>query len=31
MSDLMDRQIKAAIDVELSKKGLTEVEGGTTG
>jgi len=28
MSDLMDRQIKAAIDVELSKKGLTEVEEG---
>ena len=26
-SDLMDRQIKAALDVELSKKGLTLVDG----
>ena len=27
LSDLTDRQIKAAIDVELSKKGLTLVDG----
>lgn len=27
LSDLTDRQIKAAIDVELSKKGLTPVDG----
>jgi hypothetical protein len=29
-SDLTDRQIKAAIDVELSKKGLTQVDEGQT-
>jgi hypothetical protein len=28
LNDLTDRQVKSAIDVELSKKGLTEVEAG---
>ena len=27
LSDLTDRQIKAALDIELSKKGLTQVDG----